>query len=134
MYLSDVIKGGETVFPTAGDTSTAKDKSWTKCGQRRLAVKPRKGNALLFYSLYPNATTDQDSLHMGCPVIEGEKWSATKWIHVYPLREKDTGCFDEHEMCGEWASYGECLWNPMDMVGSDSIEPAGACRKSCKAC
>ncbi|CAI5511305.1 unnamed protein product [Closterium sp. Naga37s-1] len=44
-------------------------------------VKPQKGDALLFYSLHPDGTTDQSSLHASCPVIRGEKWSATKWIH-----------------------------------------------------
>ncbi|KAF1895740.1 hypothetical protein Lal_00037856 [Lupinus albus] len=44
-------------------------------------VKPKKGDALLFFSLHLNATTDIMSLHQSCPVIQGEKWSATKWIH-----------------------------------------------------
>ena len=35
------------------------------------AVKPRKGDALLFFSLNPNALPDEMSLHTGCPVIEG---------------------------------------------------------------
>jgi prolyl 4-hydroxylase len=41
-------------------------------------VKPRVGDALLFYSLTPDGTQDKLSLHAGCPVIKGEKWSATK--------------------------------------------------------
>ncbi|XP_039040275.1 probable prolyl 4-hydroxylase 4, partial [Hibiscus syriacus] len=63
MYLTNVTKGGETVFPEAE------------------VLKPKRGDALLFFSLYPNAIPDPSSLHAGCPVIEGEKWSATKWIH-----------------------------------------------------
>ncbi|GKE65630.1 hypothetical protein Tco_1519791, partial [Tanacetum coccineum] len=35
--------------------------------------KPKKGDALLFFSLHPNATVDPLSLHGSCPVIEGEK-------------------------------------------------------------
>ncbi|THU74983.1 hypothetical protein C4D60_Mb04t39130 [Musa balbisiana] len=45
-----------------------------------LKVKPRKGDGLLFYSLFTNGTIDPASLHGSCPVIKGEKWVATKWI------------------------------------------------------
>ncbi|XP_028767696.1 probable prolyl 4-hydroxylase 9 isoform X3 [Neltuma alba] len=45
-----------------------------------LKVKPRQGDGLLFYSLLPNGTIDKTSLHGSCPVIEGQKWVATKWI------------------------------------------------------
>jgi hypothetical protein len=30
-------------------------------------------------------TLDQKSTHAGCPVLKGEKWSATKWMHVAGL-------------------------------------------------
>ena len=33
-------------------------------------------------SLKPNGELDESSLHGSCPVTKGEKWSATKWIHV----------------------------------------------------
>lgn len=42
--------------------------------------KPRRGDALLFYSLHHNGTVDGRALHGGCPVRKGEKWVATKWI------------------------------------------------------
>lgn len=46
-------------------------------------MKPRKGMALLFWSLKPDSKTkDMRSLHGGCPVIRGDKWSATKWVTV----------------------------------------------------
>ncbi|XP_044507841.1 probable prolyl 4-hydroxylase 9 isoform X2 [Mangifera indica] len=45
-----------------------------------LKVKPRRGDGLLFYSLFPNGTIDRTSLHGSCPVIRGQKWVATKWI------------------------------------------------------
>ena len=45
-----------------------------------LHVKPRAGDALLFWNVHPNATFDKYSLHGGCPVTLGEKWVATKWI------------------------------------------------------
>ncbi|EPS68098.1 hypothetical protein M569_06675 [Genlisea aurea] len=81
MYLSDVEEGGETIFPAAkGNFSAAPELS--ECGKRGLSVKPRMGDALLFWSMHPDATLDPSSLHGGCPVIKGNKWSSTKWMHV----------------------------------------------------
>lgn len=84
MYLSDVEEGGETIFPAAkGNVSAV---PWwnelSECGKRGLAVKPKMGDALLFWSMRPDATLDSSSLHGGCPVISGNKWSSTKWLHV----------------------------------------------------
>ncbi|XP_062144514.1 probable prolyl 4-hydroxylase 10 [Alnus glutinosa] len=84
MYLSDVEEGGETVFPSAkGNISSV---PWwnelSDCGKEGLSVKPKMGDALLFWSMKPDATLDPSSLHGGCPVIKGNKWSATKWIRV----------------------------------------------------
>ena len=36
-------------------------------------------------SLTPAGHTDDHSLHGSCPTTQGEKWSATKWIHVGPF-------------------------------------------------
>ena len=41
--------------------------------------RPRRGDAVLFHSLTPDGTIDPRSLHGGCPVVQGEKWVATKW-------------------------------------------------------
>ncbi|XP_022134044.1 probable prolyl 4-hydroxylase 7 [Momordica charantia] len=138
MYLSNVEKGGETIFPNSEfKESQEKDDSWSDCARKGYAVKAKKGDALLFFSLHLDATTDVKSLHGSCPVIEGEKWSATKWIHVRsfekptrPSRRLD--CVDENENCASWAKRGECKKNPTYMVGSESA--LGYCRKSCQAC
>ena len=37
------------------------------------------GDALLFYNLKPDSSQDFSSLHTGCPVLQGVKWTATKW-------------------------------------------------------
>ena len=102
-----------------------------------IAVKPQKGDALLFFSLHPDATTDPDSLHGSCPVIEGEKWSATKWIHVRSFEKSlrynaGEDCVDHNDNCPVWAKGSECEKNPAYMVGD--VGASGFCRKSCNVC
>lgn len=137
MYLSYVEKGGETVFPNSeAKVTQLKDETWSDCAKNGYAVKPKKGDALLFFSLHPDATIDPMSLHGSCPVIEGEKWSATQWIHVKAFEKprKRTGgeCVDEDANCPRWAAAGECQKNPLYMVGSEGSH--GNCRQSCKVC
>ena len=60
-YLNTPAKGGATVFPDV-----------------RLDVAPVKGNAVFFSYDRPHPMTR--SLHGGAPVVEGEKWVATKWL------------------------------------------------------
>ncbi|KAH8939417.1 hypothetical protein BDL97_15G036000 [Sphagnum fallax] len=84
MYLSDVEAGGETVFP-ASQVNSSLVPHWdelTECAKAGLSVQPHMGDALLFWSMKPDATLDTTSLHGGCPVVKGNKWSATKWLHV----------------------------------------------------
>ncbi|KAK3145765.1 hypothetical protein QOZ80_3BG0257130 [Eleusine coracana subsp. coracana] len=138
MYLTDVNKGGETVFPNVvGGHLQYKDETWSDCSKAGLAVKPKKGDAVLFFSLHLNATTDPSSLHGSCPVIEGEKWSATEWIHVRsfdnpPEVRIDAPCSDNNDLCPRWAAIGECIKNPKYMVGTK--DTLGHCRKSCGLC
>lgn len=63
MYLNDVEAGGETVFPDIG-----------------LSVVPKKGSAVYFEYCNSLGQVDPLSLHAGMPVIQGEKWIATKWM------------------------------------------------------
>ncbi|XP_020577345.1 probable prolyl 4-hydroxylase 6 [Phalaenopsis equestris] len=139
MYLSNVVKGGETIFPNSKEKLTqVKDDTWSNCAKNGYAVKPMKGDALLFFSLHLDATTDPESLHGSCPVIEGEKWSATKWIHVRSFEKPERPislngeCADHNELCSKWAELGECNKNPLYMVGSQHSQ--GFCRRSCNVC
>lgn len=61
IYLNDPVKGGGTVFPDI-----------------QLEVGPRQGNAVFFSYERPHPATK--TLHGGSPVVEGEKWIATKWL------------------------------------------------------
>jgi cation transport regulator ChaC len=62
LYLNDV-EGGETYFKKTG-----------------LAVNPKKGDALLFYSLDLMGKLDPDALHASKKIKKGEKWIATKFL------------------------------------------------------
>ncbi|KAG6663967.1 prolyl 4-hydroxylase 1 isoform X1 [Carya illinoinensis] len=76
MYLSDNVEGGETYFPLAGTGECS-------CGGKMvkgLSVKPIKGDAVLFWSMGLDGQSDPSSIHGGCEVLAGEKWSATKWM------------------------------------------------------
>ena len=64
MYLNEPLRGGGTTFPDVG-----------------LEVLPKRGHAVFFAFDRPHPATR--TLHGGAPVLEGDKWVATKW-----LREK----------------------------------------------
>ena len=60
-YLNTPAQGGATVFPDV-----------------QLDVAPVQGNAVFFSYDRPHPVTR--TLHGGAPVVEGEKWVATKWL------------------------------------------------------
>ena len=60
-YLNTPACGGATTFPDVG-----------------LEVAPVKGHAVFFSYDRPHPATR--TLHGGAPVVEGEKWVATKWL------------------------------------------------------
>jgi prolyl 4-hydroxylase len=81
VYLSDVEEGGETsfLFEGVGGTERIHGVDYKKC-DTGIKYKPRAGDALLFWSIHPDLSRDKHSLHGGCPVVKGTKWTATKWI------------------------------------------------------
>ena len=84
-------------------------------------------------SLKPDGEPDPTSLHGSCPTNKGEKWSATKWMHVGSFglsaaaqKAKWGDCVDGDDRCSEWAALGECKKNAGYMLTT--------CRKSCQVC
>ena len=61
MYLNTTARGGATVFPEA-----------------HFQVSAVRGNGVFFS--YDRAHPVTRTLHGGAPVLEGEKWIATKWL------------------------------------------------------
>ncbi|KAI8476684.1 MAG: hypothetical protein J3K34DRAFT_400129 [Monoraphidium minutum] len=131
MYLSTPEEGGETVFPDA-EVQSDHEPGASACASKGLVNKIYKGDMLVFYSLTPEGETDLTSLHASCPTLKGEKWSATKWIHVSAFRQTAEllrakgGCEDVNEFCPAWAATGECERNAGYM--------RTACRLSCQLC
>ena len=106
LYLTDVAQGGQTVFPKAERPANAaalpgveardvdekiaalrdamEVQTWEPklVGQcySKLAVRPARASAILFYSQRPDGTLDDYATHGGCPVLDGTKWAANLWV------------------------------------------------------
>ena len=102
MYLSDVEEGGEAVFPLGTplgrkkSTNKKRFKEENACELARkgdpdvLAVKPRRGDALLFYSAHLNGRDGRGRHCPAVPCVKGTKWTATRWQRVGAI---DVGSF-----------------------------------------
>lgn len=64
--MSDVSKGGDTVFP-----------------YMKVRVPAQKGTAAFWYNLRSSGEDDYFTRHAACPVLLGNKWVSNKWIHEF---------------------------------------------------
>lgn len=84
--------GGETAFTNSQWMSQELQEqvgNVSDCAKGHVAYKPKMGDALMFYDVTVDyLEQDTYSMHTGCPVVEGVKWNAVKWIHGKPFRRK----------------------------------------------
>ncbi|KAL6758810.1 hypothetical protein V8C86DRAFT_2585919 [Haematococcus lacustris] len=107
MYLHEGLEeGGETVFPKL-PAPGGSNPQLSDCARHALAVRPRKGDAILFHSVTFNGTFEERSMHGACPVLRGEKWSMTKWIHQAHYRMQDKYDEEADQQAQRVADYRE---------------------------
>lgn len=68
IYLNDGYEGGELEFPKVG-----------------FKHKGRKGDAVFFANVGLDGKRDPLSLHAGLPILKGEKWLLSQWVHDQPF-------------------------------------------------
>lgn len=104
VYLNDVERGGETIFPYAtNDTTQNVDKIniiktpikevCSADHKDTLKISPKARNCILFYNHLLNnvdGVLDSRSLHGSCPVLSGEKLIAQIWLHDEPWGKTTT--------------------------------------------
>ncbi|CAG0899182.1 unnamed protein product [Cyprideis torosa] len=64
--MTDVTAGGFTVFPHLNVT-----------------LRPEKGSAAFWYNLRRNGDPLNETLHAGCPVLVGDKWSPNPYALLH---------------------------------------------------
>lgn len=67
IYLNDVKNGGETCFVKIDE-----------------AFQPKTGTAVIWNSLNPDGTPNQNTMHHAKPVLKGNKAVITKWFRTKP--------------------------------------------------
>mmetsp|Transcript_26751 Transcript_26751/g.58001 ORF Transcript_26751/g.58001 Transcript_26751/m.58001 type:complete len:178 (+) Transcript_26751:287-820(+) len=117
LYLDNTKSGGETVFPyleSAGgggykwngqtDYRTMQCATWDSacdkssfdyrgnglafcCCKELLRVKPRRGDAVVFFPGTMQGTRDSMAAHAACPVRKGVKHVVQQWFHATQLPE-----------------------------------------------
>jgi len=125
VYLEAPAEGGETIFPMVHVNTTIRKKHllshtatqemamnmWRDgiCDKAArgesdvLAVKPKKGAAILFYTLQPDGNLDRHSVHGSCPVLKGQKTVTQQWI-------------SDSWMAPHWAPEIEGMWRNPQLV------------------
>mmetsp|Transcript_17630 Transcript_17630/g.25458 ORF Transcript_17630/g.25458 Transcript_17630/m.25458 type:complete len:142 (+) Transcript_17630:224-649(+) len=75
VYLNDVENGGLTRFGKLSAIPGVSDPD-----EANLTVRPKKGDALLFFPADSYGQFDERTEHEGCPAVD-EKWIARIWRH-----------------------------------------------------
>jgi prolyl 4-hydroxylase len=154
-YISDVPPdgGGATTLPLAfpanatraslafpPDPDADKQCVGAEPGGMGMAVRPVKGDALLFWDMLPDGKrVDRRALHASCPTVRGVKYTATLWIHSKPYGvghydplQKSGRCEDLSDKCEEWAEQQPT--SLCDVHSSKMLGLGGLCRRACRDC
>lgn len=158
-YLSDTELGGATGFPqstapvpniseeenaaitsardTLFDQHSVEYRVTDKC-REKFFVRPKAGDAILFYHQDREGHLDPNAIHGACPVLQGEKLGANLWIWNKKMftHERAEGKGDSinvvfHNNYGETLNFFWVQWqDPMDetkmeLVSKDSYPPGG---------
>lgn len=75
VYLNDVEEGGLTRFGRLKGMLDSKEE-----GETSLTVRPKLGDAILFFPADAMGRFDERTEHEGCPAVD-EKWIARIWRH-----------------------------------------------------
>lgn len=78
LYLSDVEEGGQTLFP-----------------HLNISISPKRGRAVLWQNTKGDTYQDMDErmYHEASPVLQGVKYAANIWIHLYDYEKSNLwGC------------------------------------------
>ena len=67
-WLSNTDQGGNTAFVNGG-------------GEEQM--EPKRGAAAFWINVYSCQKRDHTAIHLGCPVLKGQKWILNKWINSF---------------------------------------------------
>lgn len=81
LYLNDVEDGGKTRFGLIPSPDDKSNDSIVKDESGKLTVKPKAGDALLFFPADKNGEFDDRLEHEGTLAVD-EKWIARIWRHI----------------------------------------------------
>lgn len=77
IYLTDTVRGGETLFLRDGDFASGYDPE----NPSHIRVTPKRGRVLAWFDCHPDSEKpDFSTLHAGLPIEEGVKLAATLFI------------------------------------------------------
>lgn len=120
MYMSDVPKGGETYFPAYGGRDGPVDFEDCSLG---FSVRPERRKVIIFYNMHPDGNLDPHSLHGGCRVVEGTKWSANFWIWNSPQQFKRARVFEDMAASfSEWEEHRDREEEAVVLVLADGAQ------------
>lgn len=84
-------------FPVGKDPETQGDERYRyydgsevvgATDEKGVGVRPRRGRAVLWWNKREDGSVDWRSKHVGCPVVRGVKWAATRWMHDSTRRQR----------------------------------------------